>query len=46
MKIQKKVICVCVNQVSQSIDRLTGDLDATVPSLGVSWINMSVLDFF
>lgn len=32
-----KTVCVCVNQVSQSLDRCTGELDSTVPALGTAW---------
>lgn len=30
-------VCVCVNQVSQAVDRFSGNLDKIVPALGASW---------
>lgn len=33
-------VCICVNQVSQAVDRFSGTLDATVPALGSSWAQL------
>lgn len=33
----KEAVCVCVNQVSQALDKVTGSLDAVVPALGTGW---------
>lgn len=38
--------CICVNQVSQAVDRFTGALDATVPALGSSWAHLIATRLF
>lgn len=39
-------LCICVNQVSQAVDRFTGTLDATVPALGSSWAHLIATRLF